>query len=285
MNEVVGIVGHGFVGESISFGFSPTNSIKIYDKSPKRSLNPIEEVIVESDYIFVCVPTPMNIGDGSQNLTIIEDVMSKINREKKRYINGKDNIIIIKSTVMPGTVEKLQKKYPDLKLVFNPEFLTERTAKLDFLNQARIILGGDENHTRKVAELYKNRFKHNNIMYTDFVTAEFIKYFCNVFFSVKISFMNEMKLLSDKLGVSWDAAVAGFAADNRVSDSHLDVPGPDGKFGFGGSCFPKDLNALTTLADKFGVDMKTAKAAWETNLNVRPEEDWKELKGRAVIDE
>jgi UDPglucose 6-dehydrogenase len=268
MNDVVGIIGHGFVGQSISFGFSPTNPIKIYDNSSERSLNSIEEVVVESDFIFVSVPTPMN-EDGSQNLDAIYDVMSRISREKKRYINAKDSVVIIKSTVIPGTVDELQNKYSNLNLVFNPEFLTERTSKLDFLNQARIILGGDEINTEKVAKLYRNRFKHNNIMFMDFKTAEFVKYFCNVFFSVKISFMNEMKLLSEKLNVDWEKAVSGFAADNRVSDSHLDVPGPDGKLGFGGSCFPKDLNALVTMAEENGIDMKTVKAAWETNVKVR----------------
>ena len=268
MNKTIGIVGNGFVGESIAFGFSPTNEIKIYDKSPKRSLNSIEEVVVECDYIFVCVPTPMN-QDGSQNLSMIEDVMSRINLEKKRYTNAKDGVIIIKSTVLPGTTKHLQEKYLNLNIVFNPEFLTERTAKLDFLTQARIILGGHRKNTDNVAELYKSRFKHHNIMHMDASTAEFVKYFNNVFFSVKISFMNEMKLLSDEIGIDWEKAVAGFAADNRVVDSHLDVPGPDGKLGFGGSCFPKDLNALVSIAEENNIDMKVVKAAWKTNLEVR----------------
>ena len=103
-----------------------------------------------------------------------------------------DNIVVIKSTIIPGTTRSLVNEFEDLNFVFNPEFLTERHAKYDFLNQARIVLGGYRDHTQRVAELYKLRFKHCNIMETDFNTAEFIKYFNNVFFSVKVAFANEV---------------------------------------------------------------------------------------------
>ena len=111
-----------------------------------------------------------------------------------------------------------------------------------------------------------------------------IKYMNNCFFATKVSFMNEMKLVSDAIGADWEMSQAGFAADQRVGDSHLDVPGPDGKLGFGGSCFPKDINALITFSDQLGIDIPTVKGAWETNLNVRPERDWENLKGRAVVE-
>ena len=91
-----------------------------------------------------------------------------------------------------------------------------------------------------------------------------------------------MRLLAEATGVNWQEALSGFVADGRVADSHLQVPGPDGKLGFGGSCFPKDLNALIALADKAGVNVNTLKAAWQTNLEVRPEKDWEKLEGRAV---
>ena len=112
-----------------------------------------------------------------------------------------------------------------------------------------------------------------------------VKYFSNIFFAVKVSFANEMKLVCDKIGADWKTALEGFVADGRVGDSHLNVPGPDGKLGFGGSCFPKDINAFISFADKIGIDVNTICGAWKTNLDVRPEEDWRELKGRAVVDE
>jgi UDPglucose 6-dehydrogenase len=78
-------------------------------------------------------------------------------------------------------------------------------------------------------------------------------------------------------------ALKGFAADQRIGDSHLNVPGPDGKLGFGGSCFPKDINAFIDFAEKLDIDLHTIKGAWKTNLEVRPEKDWEQLKGRSVI--
>jgi len=274
--STIGIIGNGFVGNSIAFGFSPTHEIRIHDKDPKRNLNTLQEVL-ECDFIFVAVPTPMNI-NGSINLDIVEQALEEISNQNKT-----DNIIILKSTMIPGTMRILKDKYPYLNLVFNPEFLTERTAKLDFLTQARIVLGGDPGKTYKVKRLFEERFMHCYVIETDTTTAEMIKYMNNVFFASKVSIMNEFKQICDATGADWDIALKGFAADGRIGDSHLNVPGPDGKFGFGGSCFPKDINAFISLADKMGIDVPTIKGAWQTNLNVRPECDWEELEGRAVV--
>ena len=105
----------------------------------------------------------------------------------------------------------------------------------------------------------------------------------NIFFSSKVSIMNEMKMMCDAIGADWKQALAGFAADQRIGDSHLNVPSPDGKMGFGGSCFPKDINAFISYANELGVKIPTIEGAWETNLNVRPERDWEKLEGRAVV--
>ena len=273
----IGIIGNGFVGNSIAFGFSPTHEIRIHDKDPKRNLNTIEEVL-ECDYIFVAVPTPMH-KDGSISLAVVEKALQEISDKNKKSTN----IFILKSTMVPGSTNDFIKQFPKLNIVFNPEFLTERTAKLDFLTQARIILGGSKQLTKRVAKLFKERFMHTHIIETDTTTAELIKYMNNVFFASKVSIMNEMKLICSAIGANWKQALAGFTADQRIGDSHLNVPGPDGKLGFGGSCFPKDINAFMSMADELGVDIPTIKGAWETNLNVRPEEDWKLLKGRAVV--
>ena len=273
----IGIIGNGFVGNSVAFGFSPTHEIRIHDKDPKRNLNTIEEVL-ECDYIFVAVPTPM-YEDGSISLSVVEKALQEISDKNKKS----NNIFILKSTMVPGSTDNFTKQFPKLNIVFNPEFLTERTAKLDFLTQARIILGGPKQLTKRVAKLFKERFMHTHIIETDTITAELIKYMNNVFFASKVSIMNEMKLICSAIGANWKQALAGFTADQRIGDSHLNVPGPDGKLGFGGSCFPKDINAFMSMADELGVDIPTIKGAWKTNLNVRPEEDWKLLKGRAVV--
>ena len=267
----VGIIGFGFVGESQAFSFSPTSNIKIFDIDPLKSLNTLDDVL-DSDFIFICVPTPMN-KDGSQNKTYINDVFKK---------SKKGPIYILKSTVLPGTTKELQKDFPDLDIIFSPEFLTERTSKLDMITQSRIIFGGDEKLTDKVENLFRIRFKSRHYIHTDTCTAEFIKYMNNTFFASKVSIMNEFYRFSKKLNVNWETALYGFAADQRIGDSHLHVPGPDGRLGFGGTCFPKDINAFISLAKKHKINMNVLEAAWKTNLEVRPEEDWKKLKGRAV---
>ena len=280
----IGIIGNGYVGGAVAHGFSASSTgnceVKVYDKLKERSMNTLDETVNDSDFIFVSVPTPMN-ADGSIDLTYVNQVFEEIDSVNERV----DNVIIFKSTVVPGTTEKLQEKFNKLNIVYNPEFLTERAARLDFINQTRIVLGGGNIYTHKVSNLFTERFKYCHIIETDFKTSELIKYFSNVFFAVKVSFANEMKLISEAVGADWGKALEGFVADNRVADSHLNVPGPDGKRGFGGSCFPKDINAFMSFADSLGVDVNTIKGAWNTNLNVRPEQDWRDLKGRAVSDE
>ena len=144
-------------------------------------------------------------------------------------------------------------------------------------------MGGDTDNVNRVAELYKQRFGQSlSVIKTDFESAEMIKYMTNTFFATKVSFLNDMKLLTDKVGGDWEDVVEGFVRDSRVGHSHLQVPGPDGKFGFGGSCFPKDIQAIINFADELDLDMSVLKGAWKTNLKVRPERDWEKLEGRAV---
>ena len=273
-NYKLGVIGHGYVGESQSFAFSPSFDVRVYDKDSLKSTHSLNEVL-DSDFIFVCVPTPMK-KDGSQDLSFVESFF-KTAKEGPIYI--------IKSTVIPGTTNLLNEKFKNLKIIFSPEFLTERTAKLDILTQTRIILGGDKNLTSKVRKIYDIRFKNKTIIETDSLTAEYIKYMNNTFFASKVSIMNEFYRLANHLGVDWETALYGFVSDQRIGDSHLNVPGPDGKLGFGGTCFPKDINAFISFAKKNNVNMNVLEAAWKTNLEVRPERDWENLKGRAVSDE
>ena len=280
----IGIIGRGFVGAAVEFGFSAQTGcdaqVKIYDKNPSKSLHTLKETVIKSDFIFVSVPTPSNT-DGSMHLGILESVLQDIQAVNKR----KDNIILIRSTVIPGTTTKLCKKFKKLNIVFNPEFLTERSAKFDFINQSRFILGGRKRNTARVAELYRWRFGDSvPCIESNFETAEMVKYMNNCFFATKVSFMNEMKQVADKTNVDWDLAVEGFVRDGRIGHSHLAVPGPDGRFGFGGSCFPKDVQAMINFGHhNLNLNMNTLKGVWQTNLEVRPEKDWEKLEGRAII--
>lgn len=272
MKKTVGVIGNGFVGETIAFAFSPTSEVKVYDVNPLKTTHTLNEVM-EQEFIFICLPTPMST-DGSQDLSFIENFFESVSPNE-------ETIFIIKSTVLPGTTNQLIEKY-GYNIIFSPEFLTERTAKLDMLTQARIIFGGDEKLTKKVEGLFNDRFMNRHIIHMDSKTAEFVKYMNNTFFAAKVSLMNEYYRLATNIGIDWDKALYGFASDGRIGDSHLHVPGPDGKLGFGGTCFPKDINALITMSNEAGCSMNILESAWKTNLEVRPEQDWKSLKGRAV---
>ena len=267
----VGVIGNGFVGEAISFAFSSISNLYIYDINPSRSLNDIESVH-KCDFVFVCVPTPM-FKDGSQDLSYVENTFEKASNKP---------VYILKSTVIPGTTDSLCKKYPNFKIIFSPEFLTERTAKLDMLTQSRIILGGDLALTDKAKILFNQRFKIKNIIQTDSKTAELTKYMNNTFFATKVSIMNEFKLLCDKIGANWEDALRGFVSDGIVGDSHLNVPGHDGKLGYGGTCFPKDVCAILSFSKSIDLELNTISGGWKTNLKVRSEKDWEKKIGRSV---
>ena len=196
----IGIIGKGFVGSAVEFGFSAQtggdSEVRIYDKDPSKSTHSLEETVNKSDIIFLSVPTPSNF-DGSIHVGILESALSDIDK----VYNG-NAIILIRSTIVPGTTSNLQKQFPSLNLVFNPEFLTERSARYDFINQSRFILGGKKEHTDKVKDLYQWRFGNTGAyIQTNFETAEMIKYMNNCYFATKVSFMNEMKLVADKCGV------------------------------------------------------------------------------------
>jgi len=288
--DKIGIVGNGYVGSAVKFGFSPSvgydADVKVYDIDPNKASHTLDETVNESQYIFLSVPTPAN-PDGSINTDIVENALHSINNAKS--VDASGPVVLLRSTVTPGTTRRLSSMFPDIEMVFNPEFLTERSAHFDFINQARIILGGtsgDSVGVRLVAELFRRRFGNTiSILQTNFESAELVKYMTNTFFATKVSFLNEMKQLSDSSNAVWDDVAEGFVRDGRVGHSHMNIPGPDGKLGFGGSCFPKDIQALISYGESCGVSMNVLRGAWETNLEVRPERDWEQLKGRAVVDE
>jgi nucleotide sugar dehydrogenase len=270
-NFKVGVIGNGFVGEAISFAFSSISDLYVYDTNPLKSLDDLESVH-NCDFVFICVPTPM-FEDGSQDLSFVDSVFRKATNKP---------IYILKSTVLPGTTESLINSYENIKIIFSPEFLTEKNSKNDIINPSRIILGGQNTLIKQVKKLFELRFDSEKIILTDSKTAELIKYMNNTFLATKVSIMNEFKLLCDNIEANWEDALKGFASDVRIGDSHLNVPGHDGKFGYGGTCFPKDVNALLSFSKKYDIELNTIKGGWNTNLKVRTEMDWEEKEGRSV---
>ena len=185
----IGIVGKGFVGSAVQFGFSPNvgcdAEVRVYDIDPNKSTHTLEETVNESEFIFLSVPTPAN-ENGSINIDIVSKALSDISK-----VSNTNNIILLRSTVVPGTTRSFQQKYTNLNLLFNPEFLTERSANFDFINQSRFIIGSGEHSTSKMfsenlAELFRKRFGESiSIIQTNYETAELIKYMTNSFFATK----------------------------------------------------------------------------------------------------
>ena len=272
----IGIVGNGFVGSAIMHGFIlHANDIMIYDKDPKRATHSMKDLVYNSDVIFICVPTPM-FESGECDLSIVEDIADELSQ----YDCIDKKVVVIKSTVVPGTVEALAEKYKKMNFVFNPEFLTERKARLDFINTSRIVLGSNNPLAADIVEkLYRIRFPYTQVIKTDFGTAQLIKYMANCFFATKVSFMNEMYQICEAIEGNWEKALEGFITDGRIGNSHIDVPGHDGDFGFGGKCFPKDLNAMIKRAEELGISPDVMKGAWKKNKQVRSDLDWYDIPG------
>ena len=274
----IGIVGQGYVGTAIKIGFESYYDLETYDKfdSSKSTCN-LKRLVDICDVIFVCVPTPMD-KDGSCHTGIVEEVISEINQ----YSN-KSQIVVIKSTVSPGTTERMNKKYKKVSVIFNPEFLTEANFIEDFKNQTRIILGGTRKGTNKLRQVYSKVFPKAHIIKTHSTIAELVKYMTNSYLATKVSFANEMYEICEKFDMDYDKVVEYATLDERLGVTHWFVPGPDGELGYGGHCLPKDINALISVAHELGINTEVLEAVVETNDRVREDRDWEEMKGRAVI--
>lgn len=274
----IGIVGNGFVGNAHYNGLSDKNSVKVYDVDPDKSFNTFEET-VNKDIVFVCLPTPMFKDTHECNLTYIHEFFEKVNNLHNRNTLS---IFVIKSTVPVGTTQKLNELYTNIKILHSPEFLTATNANADFKNPSRNIVGGEsENGLYYVNEFFEKNFNKKLCLTMNSNSSEFVKYFANTFFATKVSFFNEMYLLSNKLDVSWNDIVNGVMTDKRIGGSHYRVPGKDDDFGFGGTCFPKDINAFIKLFESHDIDPLVLKSVWDRNLTVRKNKDW-ELSKSAV---
>lgn len=307
----IAVIGQGFVGGSLTTVFSERGfTVYAFDKAGKVAPGAFEmssrwslQGMIDyaeragpekgeqfSGVYFVCIPTPMQ-EDGSADLSIVEGVL-----EDLASVPG-ERIAVIKSTVPPGSTDLWNKKYNDrgLYVVFNPEFLTEANALNDMRDQNRIILGGPRPQINTVKNVFQRAFPSVPIIKTGSTTAEMVKYVTNCFLAVKVSFANEISQICESLdadgfNVDYDKVVEYAKFDPRLGNTHWSVPGPvpthEGKHvrGFGGHCFPKDINALMSVARNHGVDPRVLSSAWEKNLEVREsrDRDWEHQVGRAV---
>lgn len=287
MNKI-GVVGQGFVGSSLREGFKDTFEVLAYDKFLSEKSNATLEEIVEScDVIFSCVPTPMDMETGEASIHIVEEVVRDVDAIATRL--GKNPVIVVKSTVPPGTCKHLQHNVSTVcPIAFNPEFLTEANAVEDFKNQDRIVIGApysDGKYTDMVVEVFSTGFPLVQLEVTDTTTAEMVKYVTNCFLASKVAFANEMYDICNGLQINYDETVKLASLDKRLGNSHWMVPGPDGDRGYGGHCFPKDLQAIRYIASQFPTPVKTEvlDAAHFKNNRIRKNRDWEGMDGRAVI--
>lgn len=250
MSYKIGIIGKGFVGGAMYENFKDVFTTLVWDiDESKRNVATFSEFVEQSDIIFVCVPTPMR-DDGSCDTFIVSSVIDDIAQiDRRKYV-------VIKSTVTPGTTERLASDF-NMTIGFNPEFLTEANAHNDFRNQPLIILGADDAGIATVmAQIYYEfNAKVDNVAHVIQRTtkeAELFKYLANSFLATKVIFANEFKSLCDRVDVDYGRIAEVAVLDKRLGHTHWRVPGPDGKYGFGGSCFPKDTSALLSYANDVG---------------------------------
>ena len=258
----IGIVGYGFVGKAVDYGFKRDIEKIIIDPKLDTSISNLKSH--NPEFIFICVPTPMN-SDGDQDSSIIEKVLAEINKDYS------ESVVIVKSTVLPSIIEKLSKSHKHF--VYNPEFLREKTANEDFVNASSLILGGEPDDLKKVAELYNNHSdcKIVEVHETDVISASLVKYSINTFLASKVIFFNQLYDIYQALNsdIKWDEFITMINSDKRIGESHMDVPGHDGRLGFGGACFPKDTTALLSLSKDIGKEFSLLKEVIRINNNIR----------------
>ena len=256
----LGIVGHGFVGSAINQGF--TKNVKKYVVDPNKfSGNTIQQLIkFKPDAVFVSVPTPQ-LETGECNTEIVESVLQELNQ-------AKDLLVIIKSTVPAYKLQAIKEQCINLRIVYNPEFLTEKNYINDFKNPPMHLFGGAIKDTEQVEALYKEHSscKKCPVFHTDIVSASMVKYCINSFLATKVTFMNEMyDVLKAAKGTDWSEFVKIINSDPRIGKTHMRVPGNDGVRGYAGSCFPKDTAALAYFAREI---LNTPFTQLETSIEI-----------------
>ncbi len=291
----IGIIGNGFVGRATSlFGCRDDYadyediSFRIYDiDESKRIPSDLRmEDMGGCDLVFICVPTPMN-DDGSCSTGIVESVISELKSMVPEAQKGGDCApIIVRSTVPAGFCRSHG-------VSFMPEFLTEANWENDFKTCKNWVVGLNNPQDKSIKKVIRKLFlisKRNGridsatVNFVPTESAELSKLVRNSFLATKVSFFNEVSEMCERLGVDYDSVKEMACLDERIGLSHAAVPGPDGKRGFGGTCFPKDASSLHCQMQDLGMESYILEAAIARNVQVdRKEQDWRKDKGRAVV--
>ena len=239
----VGLIGVGFVGSALLKSFRLKNVHTVaYDKFRKdNELNTFEECL-DTDLIFLCLPTLFDYKSEMYNMTALSEICELLDN------NNYPNLVVIKSTITPHTTEAFCQQFKNLQFCHNPEFLKAKTAFEDFHHQDHVILGRSSRCTNSNFNLLENfyikYYPNAKISKCTSSESESIKLFLNSFYASKIQIFNEYYLLCNKLNIDFDKVRDLMLKNNRIHPSDTQVPGPDGQLGYGGACFPKDTNAL-----------------------------------------
>jgi UDPglucose 6-dehydrogenase len=263
----IGVIGAGFVGGSVINGFD-TESVDLYIVDPVVSEhNNIQDLVGDFDpqITFVCVPTP-ETDNGDVDVSIARQVVSDL------WDRNYKGIVVMKSTITPDHLTKMKKDF-GIRLVYNPEFLTEANAHNDFINPQMQVLGGKWKDCDIVEKAYVRYSKVKVVptFKTDLISASLLKYTINSWLATKVSFFNELYDLHEASGAnsSWSQFTDMLTRDSRIGNTHMQVPGPDGKFGFGGHCFPKDTAGILKYADSKNQKLKILETSVKLNQKHR----------------
>lgn len=274
MNNSINIIGHGYVGSAMAH-LCEQNNIKynVYDVQEKLGnfayFNRIEDLVNYSEimntqnYYFIAVPTPSNTV-GACDTSIVENVLEQL------YRLTADAIVIIKSTVEPGTCDKLHDKFKrdNFDIIFNPEYLTEKNY-LDDIKYAKFVLLGSKDLSlgkfQMLLKLFRDLYAHNpqiDIISRSYVECEMFKYTVNNFLAVKVWYFNKIYDICDKFKIDYQSFKSLFELEPRLGEYGTRVPGDHGR-GFAGSCLRKEQYGMIKLQEKMELDnsVLTAMAA------------------------
>lgn len=258
----VAIIGLGFVGKALYSGFKKNVEVMKIDPKLGTSINDL--INFNPEITFLCVPTPMN-KDGSQNISILQNVIDEINSKSI------ESLFVLKSTVLPNHIKYLETSMK--KFIYNPEFLREKHANEDFINSPLIVFGGKKDNGKYLARFYDiyTKCKCKDYIFVDAISASFIKYAINSFLATKVTFFNQLHDVykESNTATSWEHFVDAIAKDKRIGDSHMDVPGHDGRKGYGGACFPKDTNAFLNYSKSLNKTFSLLNHSIEVNNKIR----------------
>lgn len=259
----IGFIGLGFVGSAIANVYVDDGIfIQTVKIDPAKGFNNTYKDLIGTDGVFVSVPSPQG-DDGSCDTSTLEGVLDSLKNI------GYTGVVISKCTAPPAVYTRLQAEHKNL--VHAPEFLTAANAQSDYVRSKFAYIGGEVSAYRNEAErIIKLGLPDlSNIIHCTIAEASLAKYTLNTFLATKVIFMNEIAKLSEKLGCDYNTVARMVTQDNRIGSSHMQVPGPDGFYGFGGMCFPKDTSALLKFAEEAGTDMMVLDAAVKKNTLLR----------------